>query len=229
MSEVVCPRCGRTVVKARFCAFCGAELVKENLDESIPDDVLEQLMIRKRIEEVTGEIAFLKSEIDRLAKLIAESKSVEDYASKVRSLKEKIKRVSNERAILEEKVRPLSLERVAEERSSLEGRLKRLEEVFKRKEISNEAYEKLKREYSEKLEQLKEEHYKEIVKFEKWIESLKRKVKQIKEKSELLYARFVIGELTKEEYDKEKEKLDKELEVNNGYIEMLELILRKCS
>ncbi|MEM4587024.1 MAG: hypothetical protein QXP17_00230 [Candidatus Jordarchaeales archaeon] len=229
MGEVICPSCGRSVIKARFCAFCGSELIKENLDEGVPNDVLEQLAIRKRIEEVTGEIAFLKSEIDRLAKVIAESKAVEDYALKVKNLKEKIKKVSSERASLEEKVKPLSLERVAEERASLEGKLKRLEEVFKRKEISNETYEKLKREYSEKLEHLKGEHYKEVIRFEKWIELLKRKVRQIKEESEILYARYAIGELTKEEYDREKEKLDKELELNNSYIEMLELILRKCS
>ncbi|MBS7288070.1 MAG: CdvA-like protein [Candidatus Freyarchaeota archaeon] len=216
------------VAKARYCAFCGAELLQDGSEE-IPNNVLEQLRIRKRIEEIAGEMAFLRNEIDKLTEQISEGRNIEEYALRVKELKEKIKLVKSERSSLEEKLKPLSLEKIAEERMNLEKRIKRLETIHERKEISDETYEKLKKEYGERLEQLKEEHYRQVIKVEKWIEQLKRKIKRIKNDSELLYARYMTGELTKEEYAKEKEKLSKELETNNIYAEMLELLLKKWS
>ncbi|MBS7247470.1 MAG: hypothetical protein QXW47_00760 [Candidatus Jordarchaeales archaeon] len=229
MDKLSCPSCGKTVTKGRYCAFCGAELLHENAEEEISGDVLEQLRLRKRIEEVTGEIAFLRSEIDKLTEQISEGKNIEEYALRVKELREKIKLVKEERKALEEKLKPLPLEKVAEERANLEKRIKRLETLREKGEISDETYEKLKKEYSEKLDQFKEEHYRQVIKIEKWIEQLKKRIKRLKNDSELIYARYMTGELTKEEYMREKEKLNKELETNSFHVEMLEFLLRKYS
>ncbi len=229
MSEITCPNCGRAVAKARYCVFCGVELPRED-DETIPDEVLEQLKIRKEIEDLTGETAFLRGEIDKLIEQLSKRvENVEAYSSKVKELRERIRMIKGKRKSLEEKVAPLPLEKVAEEREKAEQRIKRLEELREKGEISQETFEKLKREYGEMLERLKGEHYKQVIKTEKWIEQLKRKVKHLKSESELLYARYMAGELPKEDYIKEKEKLDGELKLSTTYVEMLELILKKYS
>ncbi len=229
MNEVTCPSCNKKVAKGRYCAFCGAELFQESTEEEIPGDILEQLRIRKRIEEITGEMAFLRGEIDKLTKQISEGKNIEDYILRVNELKEKVKLVKGERKSLEEKLKPLPLEKVAEERSSLEKRIQRLEALREKGEISDDTYERLKKEYSERLDQLKEEHYKQVIKIEKWLEQLKKRIKRIKNDSELIYARYMTGELTKEEYAREKEKLSKELETLSVHVEILELLLKKHS
>ncbi len=233
MEEIECPVCGRLTLKAKYCAFCGAELTPKSGEvaelEELPDEVVEQLRLRIRMEEIAGELASLKGEIDELVKQISEGHDVEKYRLKVKELREKAQNLKNERERLAAEIKPFPLEDVAKKRSELEERILRLDAAHGKGEVSDEVYAKLRKEYEGQLDALKRSHFKEIALVEKWIDSLKRKIKKLTEEAELLYARHIAGEIPEESYMKEKGKLESELKESRVYAEMLELILRKWS
>jgi len=177
MSEKVCPNCGKTSEAGmNYCMYCGTKLeekptplseekketsmgestqeIPETLveEDKIPQDIRTQLELRAKLEEIIGETSVLKGEIDRLMEELSGEISIEEYKNKIKVLKSKVVELKKEREDVESLLRPLPLEQVAKEKEELKERLTKLKEVYRAKEISEETFERLRKEYELKKE-----------------------------------------------------------------------------
>ncbi|MFB0563173.1 MAG: hypothetical protein ACETWM_18385 [Candidatus Lokiarchaeia archaeon] len=252
MSEKVCPSCGKTSKAGmKYCMYCGTgleekdkwfseekagtpelesfqEIVEKPVDnEEIPEDTRNQLELRAKLEEIIGETAALTGEIDRLMEELSGDISIDEYKNKIKALKNKVAELKKEREEVENLIKPLPLEQASREKEELKDRLAKLKEVYKSKEISNETFEKLRKEYESEFEGIKRKHKKEKGKVENWIVQLEKDRKKTQEEIELLYARHKTGEVTEEEYQKNKEELKKEFNKIQISLENLRIEIRQ--
>ncbi len=252
MSEKVCPNCGKTSEAGmNYCMYCGTKLeekptplseekketsmgestqeIPETLveEDKIPQDIRTQLELRAKLEEIIGETSVLKGEIDRLMEELSGEISIEEYKNKIKVLKSKVVELKKEREDVESLLRPLPLEQVAKEKEELKERLTKLKEVYRAKEISDETFERLRKEYESEFEKAKKKHKVEKEKVKNWIAQLEKDRKKIQEELELLYARYKTGEIPEEEYQKNKDELKKELNRTQISLENLRIEIRQ--
>ncbi len=253
MSEKVCPSCGKkSKAGMKYCMYCGTSLeeqdewfgegkakppelesLQEDIEEpveneeEIPQDTRNQLELRAKLEEIIGETSALTGEIDKLMEGLSGDISIDEYKNKIKALKNKVAELKIEREEVENLIKPLPLEQASIKKDELKERLEKLKEVHKSKEVSNETFEKLRKEYESEFEDIKRKHKKEKEKVENWVVQLEKDRKKIQEEIELLYARHKTGEVTEEEYQKNKESLKKQFNKTQISLENLRIEVRQ--
>ncbi|MEX2724310.1 MAG: CdvA-like protein [Candidatus Freyarchaeota archaeon] len=252
MSEKVCPSCGKTgKAGMKYCMYCGEKLEEKDEwfseekpeetqlesfheaseeisgKEEIPEDIKYQLELRTKLEELIGERSELTREIDRMMEGLSGDISIEEYKNRIKNLKNRVAELKKEEKDIEKLIKPLPLEKTSKEKEELKARLDKLKEVYRSKEISNETFEKLRKEYEKELEEVKKRHRIEKDRVESWIAQLEKERKNIQETLELLYARHKTGELSEGEYQKKKEELEKTLNRTQISLENLKIEVRQ--
>ncbi|WXG40183.1 MAG: zinc-ribbon domain-containing protein [Candidatus Freyarchaeum deiterrae] len=202
--------------------------VKEPVEvDEIPEDIKTQLELRSKLEEIIGETSNLTGDIDKLMEGLSGEISIEDYKNKIKALKNRVIELKKEREEVEKLIKPLPLEQLLRQREGLKDRLEKLKEVYKSKEITNETFEKLRKEYESEFDEIKKKHRIEKDRVENWIADLERDRKKNQEELELLYARYKTGEVNENEYQKNKEELKKELKKTQVSLENFRVEMRQ--
>jgi chromosome segregation ATPase len=195
--------------------------------EDIPQDIKTQLELRSKLEEIIGETSNLTGEIDKLMEGLSGEISIDEYKNKIKTLKNRVIELKKEREEVEKLIKPLPLEQLLRQREGLKERLEKLKEVYKSKEISNETFEKLRKEYESEFDEIKKKHRVEKDKVENWIAKLEINRKKTQEELELLYARYKTGEVKENEYQNKKEELKKELNRTQTSLENFRIEIRQ--
>ncbi|MBD3228485.1 MAG: hypothetical protein GF329_09880 [Candidatus Lokiarchaeota archaeon] len=186
------------------------------VDEEIPENVLNQLELRSEIKLIETKLESIRDEVEKLA-LKLTSDNTEGVEQKVQVLSDKIKELKAEKKELEERMIELPFEKIKNRREDWESRLAKLQNAFSLGEVSENAYNKLRDEYNEKLKELDQETDSQKVKINVWIRKMRLERDKLVEKVDLLKGRHLAGEFSDSEYQQEKEKLKnniKKLETN---------------
>jgi len=223
MSRVVrfCRKCGNSIVPgARFCNSCGtpvdpqstfaahknaiserASQIEESIEEEeLPPEEFKQLVTTFNVWKIEEKLRPVNMKLEELsAKKEIGELSDEEYISESAELKEEKEFLEKE---LAEKmdVKPLNLYFLIFQEQEAAERLSKLESIFQDNKISQTTYSKLKREYSEKLQAVRNELSSESHKLSKWKKILEKGLANIKMSLEEFLVRYEIGEVSEDEY-----------------------------
>ena len=185
--------------------------------QKIPSDMdietsIEQYLIREKLKEVEGKLKLAKTKIDEfLEKIEKDGESLGD--EEVEELRNIILKIKNKRKELLEKKKPLPFnEEMAKKRGDLEEKIRKLKNKLHTKKITKLAYNKLKEEYEDKIK----EYDRGINNKKDFEKKLRKKLilrkKELSESIEIFKGKLEIGEMTSEDFNNKKEKIEKDIE-----------------
>jgi hypothetical protein len=230
MSRVVrfCRKCGSSIVPgARFCNSCGtpvdpqstiqnknailesAPQIEETLEEEqIPPEEFKQLVTTYNVWRIEEKLKPVNMKLEELiAKKEVGELTDDQYNSESAGLKEE-KELLEEELTKKMEVKPLSMYFLTVQEKEAAERLSKLENIFGENKISQTTYSKLKREYSEKLQSVRNELTSERHKLTKWKKILEKELSNVKMTLEESLVRYEIGEISEEEYQPKKSDLE---------------------
>ncbi|MFX1465879.1 MAG: zinc ribbon domain-containing protein, partial [Promethearchaeota archaeon] len=219
MSRVVrfCRKCGSSIVPgARFCNRCGTPVdpqstfaahknaisesgsqIEESIEEKeIPSEEFKQIITTYNVWKIEEKLRPLNMKLEELsAKKEIGELSDEEYNSESAGLKEEKELLEKE---LTEKmdVKPLSIYFLIFQEQEAAERLSKLESIFRDNKTSQTTYSRLKREYSEKLQAVRNEITSERQKLSRWKKILEKGLSDIKMSLEESSVRYELGEVS---------------------------------
>jgi len=233
MSSHQCPACGRQLKpNARFCSYCGvplskqpkpegagqatsspAQQVKEPVQtvENIPPLVEAAFIMRGKLQTLRSQRAAIEEEQEtvKVKQLVGEL-TEKDAEKETAILQKRLEPITKEIEELENKaVTPL--EQLQQEKKIQEGRLHRLEELRSSGEVDEAVYQRLGREYNDKLNETKQQLDAEMTKANHWLVQLDERKQQLVFDRETLQVRARIDEASKREVKGELKAIDGEI------------------
>jgi len=248
MSRVVrfCRKCGSSIVPgARFCNSCGTPVdpqstfaahknavsesisqIEESIEEEeIPPEEFKQLVTTFNVWKIEEKLRPVNLKLEELsAKKEVGELSNEAYNSESIGLKEEKELLEKE---LAEKmdVKPLSMYFLIVQEQEAAERLSKLEGIFGENKISQTTYSKLKREYSEKLQAVRNELASERHKLSKWKKILEKELSDLNMSLEESLVRYEIGEILDEEYQPKKSDLEEKRKDMENSLTLINFLL----
>ncbi|MFX1297856.1 MAG: hypothetical protein ACFFD2_23795, partial [Promethearchaeota archaeon] len=107
--------------------------------------------------------------------------------------------------------RDLPFEEELAQKKEIQERLKKLNEAYRSKKVTESAFRKLREEYEASLQEIENKARVFRAKLNAWIKKLKIDEKSTQDNIELLEARHAAGELTQKQYEAEKETYNEKL------------------
>ncbi|MFX0123340.1 MAG: zinc-ribbon domain-containing protein [Candidatus Hodarchaeota archaeon] len=236
MSHTYCTNCGKEIsITARFCRFCGSPVKKSRstapspepvsppvsappapmrkpvisppeVEEKIPDDIVDLLYSRKRKDQIKAELKKLLDQIDELTKKVEIGLITEDESSeKINEIQSNITTLQEEQKTLQ--TQPLELETLAEDEKLWHKRLEKIEEKKHAQAVSNEVYTSLRDEYSSELAAVQQKVAVEERKARRWLVDLQKESRELETKIEQIRIRGEIEGLSKEEISQKTEEM----------------------
>ncbi len=249
MSNQPCPECGRQLKpNAKFCSYCGVSLStrqkavatvqskpasaastprNELADEvtEIPPSIESALIMRGKLERLQSQKAALDEEQEtvKVKQLVGEL-SESEAKTQSDKLQARLTPITKEIEDLERKaITPL--EQIQQEKKVQEGRLQRLEELRKSREVDDAIYQRLSSEYQSKLTEINQQLENEISQANKWLTQLENRKQQLEFDKETLQIRARIDEVSKRDVKKQLKIIDDELNNLTSIIAGLRSIL----
>lgn len=235
MSNNQCPECGRTLKpNARFCSYCGVSLQRpqekvstppttetntttipktEQLKpvEEIPAQVEAAFIMRGTLETLRSQKVALDEEQETIkVKQLVGELTEEDAKKQLAELKTRLEPITKEIDELESKALT-PLERLQQEKEVQEGRLHRLEELRKSREVDDAIYQRLSGEYRTKLTEINQQLETEISTTNHWLAQLENRKQQLEFDRETLQIRARIDEVSKRDVKKQLKSIDEEI------------------
>ncbi|NHJ87147.1 MAG: hypothetical protein FK734_16910 [Asgard group archaeon] len=257
MVEYRCPICGKPVLpNFKFCKSCGARLPKDMFKqqelvvkdihsasisdqsfssktddvEPIDPEIVFSLAIKGRLVIIDKEMEEILEEIENLEERVKVGLiPKEDAKDRVNELNKRFVEIKLEKKNLNKKGVPIPIFELLEKKDSSKERLDKLEGLKKDKSISEKTYEKMKREYKTAISEAETQITQELVKMEIWKAQLKKDLDAKRELLETLFVRKSTGELSEDEYNREREDLTEEIKNWEAAHEELTKTLKKLT
>ncbi|MHA1629801.1 MAG: zinc-ribbon domain-containing protein [Candidatus Heimdallarchaeota archaeon] len=256
MVEYRCPVCGKPVLPTfKFCKACGARLPKRMFKEkdepeedlhatsfgseitvndsteedfSLTDDIVYALAVKGRLILIDKEMEEILEEIENLEERVKVGLvPKEDAKNRVDELNKRFVEIKIEKKQLKKKSTPIPIFELIDKKETAKERLSKLKGLKKEKSISQKTYEKMEREYREEIATTEKAITNELLKMERWKDQLKKQLAQKRETLETLFVRKSTGELTEDEYNKERAELSEEIKNWEAALEELQKTLKK--
>jgi predicted nuclease with TOPRIM domain len=218
-SENFCRYCGR-LIRGRVTQVAGQEEAPAQLE--IPTDVLDQIEIRVHLSEVEGRLKSFKEEVNEMDSLLKNADIPPgDYKERIAKIREETKRSKESKAELEEKLKPFPFEADKVQYRELKDKTDKLEKLRATKQISDEAYKSLSREYQLKKRELENMIMRDNVNIKSWISVLSMERTSVKKQLDILSAKQAVGDLSGEGYVDKKKALEDRLALTEFATELL--------
>ncbi|MHA1379381.1 MAG: hypothetical protein ACTSRG_13455 [Candidatus Helarchaeota archaeon] len=181
--------------------------VKEE-EIKIPEEIIEQYYIKIKVKQLDEKLKEYKEKINYFLSELNEEE-LEEIKDEIPKLKESVNKLkAKKKALLADK-RPIPQEELLNKRAKLKKQLSNLNNKFYLKEIEPTVYERLKAEYQARLNEI---NGKIDFPINSWKKILKKNIKDKEEQLIILEGRFKVSELSKNEYEREKLKLNEKIE-----------------
>ena len=254
MVDYRCSVCGKPVLpNFKFCKACGARLPKEIFKatkkpssdfhsesmssdfgadpiaiEGIDTEIVHALAIKGRLIIIDKEMEEILEEIENLEERVKVGLiPKEDAKSRVKELNKRFVEIKIEKKKITKGGVNIPIFDLIDKKKQAKERLGKLEGLKKDKQISEKTYEKMRREYKDTIKSSERDITQEIIKMEHWKDQLKKELTAKRELLETLFVRKSTGELSEEEYEKEKEELSEEIKNWEAAFEELQKTLKK--
>jgi len=229
-----CPYCG-TPIKAteNFCRYCG-RLVRgkisatseagevSSLKLEVPPDILEQIDIRAQLGLIENKLKSFRDEVNEMDTLLNNVDiPLTEYKDRIAKLREETRIAKESKARLEETKKSFSFEVHKLQLDELKEKISRLEKLRSARQVTDEAYRSLSREYQMKKRELENMIISDTANIKNWINLLNIEKNSAEKQLSILSARQAVGDLPDKEYAEEKKKLQSKLALAGLGIEIL--------
>ncbi len=197
-SAATCPSCGRdSKPGSKFCVYCGSEIpgtakTPENAAEEVPYSATAKVSIAEPITVPTKVLASLMARGRQL-------KLEEEYANNG-SISDKLLEELSQAAADSD----FELEELIDSYINERGELERLEALHEKGEVSERVYDRLTKEYEEKLDRMDDQIKKGAIQLQGYQAQIQFDHAEVKEELETINARLLIGDEDTEVSEKQK-------------------------
>lgn len=189
--------------------------------ETLSEDVITQIALRAELEQLDQAMVDIRSKLEELGDMISKIEVTHEIETKIKDFKNKIKEIKAKREKLNAEKRDLPFEADLTEKKEIQERLKKLNEAYRSKEVTESAFKRLRGEYEQKIQVIDAKSQSFKAKINTWIKNLKSEKAQALDKIELLKARFAAGEMGQEKYKLEKEDFEEKIKRYNSVLKYL--------
>jgi chromosome segregation ATPase len=233
-SRLSCPYCG-TPIKGNetFCRYCGrliggrASTITAGRDEplpqlEIPKDVFEQIDIRVQLGSTESKLKACKEEVNEMDSLLKNADiPLSEYRERIAKLRDEIREAKEQKNDLEEKIKPFPFEEHKKQYGDLKEKTDKLEKLHSAKQVSDEAYRSLSREYQLKKRELENMMSNDTSNIKNWITLLNIERSSAKRRLDIMSAKQAVGDLSDQSYAEEKKDLENKLTLTEFGIDLL--------
>ncbi|MFX0206616.1 MAG: zinc-ribbon domain-containing protein [Candidatus Hodarchaeota archaeon] len=183
-------------------------------DYEIPDEMITILYARKRVPILQKELNTQKKELDALSeKMNVGLLTKKEAMDQLKALKNIIGGLQTEKEQLDEAASvPLEIESLSEERKTLVEWEKKLTELKKTGKTSEAVFQKVKREYEEKRNNIENQLTEQVLRLKQWANLLKKRMLRLSQAQETLRVKLQVEEISSEDATEQISKTEKELE-----------------
>lgn len=233
-SRLSCPYCG-TPIKGNetFCRYCGrliggrASAISAGREEpsaqlEIPKDVFEQIDVRVQLGLTDSKLKAYKEEVNEMDSLLKNADiPLSEYRDRIAKLRDEIREAKEQKNSLEEKLKPFPFEEHKKLYGDLKEKTDKLEKLHLARQISDEAYRSLSREYQLKKRELENMISSDTSNLKNWINLLNIDRSSVKKRLDIMSAKQAVGDLTDQSYAEEKKDLQNKLALTEFGIDLL--------
>jgi len=188
----------------------------------LSENLKKQLILRGKLHKLKQEKKFYLNELKSIEyELDSGSKSLLEIESKLKNYKKKIADLKKQEKLLNLNIRELPHEKLLSDQNKVNKQLEKLDKLLESGKITESTYHELRSEFQDKLVDINKKI--ELVKSEmqKLLVNLNKEIVEIEKELELLYARFEVGQLSKESYANSEKELKGKLNDYRMCIEAL--------
>nr|MDO8132868.1 zinc ribbon domain-containing protein [Candidatus Njordarchaeum guaymaensis] len=219
-TENFCRYCGR-LVRGKISATSGAEEVS-SVELEIPQDILEQIDIRAQVNSIENKLKTFRDEVDEMDTLLNNADiQLSEYKDRIAKLREETRIAKESRSQLEERKKSFPFEVHKRQFDELKEKISKLEKLRSAKQVTDEAYRSLSREYQLKKRELENVMISDTANMKNWINFLNVEKNSAQKQLSILSARQAVGDLSDKDYAEEKKKLQNRLALAEVGIEIL--------
>ncbi|MFQ6124015.1 MAG: zinc ribbon domain-containing protein [Candidatus Heimdallarchaeota archaeon] len=194
-----------------------AETIENELatqEFEIPDEMITILYARKRVPVLQKELNTQREELDALSeKMNVGLLTKKEAMDQLKVLKKKISELQAEKEQLDEAASVLlEIESLDEERKKLVEWVTKLKELKKTGKTSEAVFQKVKREYEDKRNNIESQLTEQILRLKQWANLLKKKIQRLSQELETLRIKLQVGEISTEDVTEQIKETEKELE-----------------
>jgi chromosome segregation ATPase len=233
-SRLSCPYCG-TPIKGNetFCRYCGrliggrASAIPSGREEpsaalEMPKDVLEQIEVRVQLVLADGKLKACKEEVSEMDSLLKNADiPLSEYRDRIAKLRDEVREAKEQKNNLEEKMKPFPFEEHTKLYADLKEKTDKLEKLHSARQISEEAYRSLGREYQLKKRELENMMSTDASAIKNWINLLNIDRNSAKRRLDIMSAKQAVGDLSDQSYAQEKKALENKLALSEFGIDLL--------
>lgn len=232
-NRLSCPYCGTPIKGSEnFCRYCGRLIrgtitpssVQEgpSIELEIPNDVLEQIEIRVQLNAIDNRLRTFKEEVNEMDSLLKNADiPLGDYKDRIAKIREETKTAKESKTELEQKVKPFPFEAHKAQYSELKDKTEKLEKLRATKQIGDEAYKTLSREYQFKKRELENMISNDNTSIKNWVNLLTIERTSVKKQLDIISAKQAVGDLSDEGYVEEKKRLQDRLAMTEFATELM--------
>lgn len=180
----------------------------------IPDEMITILYARKRVPVLQKELNTQMEELDALSeKMNVGLLTKKEAMDQLKVLKKKIGELQAEKEQLDEAASvPLEIESLDEERKTLVEWETKLKELKKAGKTSDTVFQKVKREYEEKRNNIDSQLTEQVLRLKQWANLLKKRTQILSQAQETLRVKLQVEEISPEDTTKQMRETEKKLE-----------------
>jgi chromosome segregation ATPase len=232
-NRLSCPYCGTPIKGSEnFCRYCG-RLIKgavtpssvqegASVELEIPNDVLEQIEIRVELNAIDNRLRTFKEEVNEMDSLLKNADiPLGDYKDRIAKIREETKSAKDSKTELEQKLKPFPFEAHKTQYSELKDKTEKLEKLRSTRQIGDEAYKTLSREYQLKKRELENMIMNDNTSIKNWINLLAVERTSVKKQLDILSAKQAVGDLSDEGFVEEKKRLQDRLAMTEFATEIM--------
>lgn len=205
------------------------EMELTSQEVKIPDEMITILYARKRVPILQKELNTQMEELDALSeKMNVGLLTKKEAMDQLKVLKKKIGELQAEKDQLDEAASvPLEIERLNEERKTLVEWETKLKELKKAGKTSDTVYQKVKREYEEKRNNIDNQLTEQLLRLKQWANLLKKRTQILSQEQETLRVKLQVEDISIEDATEQMRETEKELEKTKLAEEQARAILQK--
>lgn len=192
------------------------------MESEIPKDVFEQIDIRARLGANESKRKAYKEEVNEMDSLLKNADiPLSEYKDRIAKLRDEIREANEQKADLEGKMRSFPFEEHKKQSADLKEKADKLEKLRSARQVSDEAYRSLSREYQLKRRELDNMISSDTSNIKNWINLLNIERNSVKKRLDIMSAKQAVGDLSDESYAEEKKDLENKLTLTEFGIDLL--------
>ncbi|NVM53027.1 MAG: CdvA-like protein [Candidatus Helarchaeota archaeon] len=189
--------------------------------EPLSEEVIDQIALRVELEQLDQSMNEIRSKLEELGEMISKMDVTPEIEQKIKNFKGQIKEIKAKRENLNAEKRDLPFDADLTKKKEIQDRLKKLNEAYRSKKVTEAAFKKLRGEYEQSLQEIDDKSRSFKAKINTWIKKLKSDRNKTQEQLELLEARFAAGEMGQHKYEEEKTDYKEKVKRYNNVLKFL--------